>query len=554
MHIHDEWFSSFRKTSEYKKFLEQPVAYFCMEYALFDHVHTYAGGLGVLSGDYLLEAVDQEFPIVAVGLYYQEDYISGEKVSDEAKTALTLTLDDSQKPVLVSIPIDGRTVYACAWRWHRGAVTAYFLDTDIPENDARDRKITARLYTEDREIRLKQEMVLGIGGFRFLRAVGVGARVYHLNEGHSIFLAWELTHDEMLRHGVGFREAVEFAKTHILFTNHTLELAGQEQFLADIVLRIMSAYAEEIHIPARDLLEFGLLEDKNLFSLTVAALWLSKLSNGVSELHVRYAKELWPDHYMNPVTNGIHIRRWDSLQVGSKEHMWTIHQENKKALLSVIEKNTGQKWNKHTLLLGWARRFVPYKQPLSLVEDVERLKRVATAKGKEIRIVFSGPLGKGNPERNRYLEKFQELSERELKGLVVFLPHYSLTLSGFMVSGCDVWANTPIIGKEACGTSGMKAALNGVLPLTTNDGWVPEVNLDGIGWLVDNNKTNESIYNILESEVIPEYYTHLDNHARGNWLERMIKARNMILPQFSATRALREYVEKYYLRIFNAKH
>src|SRR3989344_3460062 len=212
-----------------------------------------------------------------------------------------------------------------------------------------------------------------------------------------------------------------------------------------------------------------------------------------------------------------------------------------------IKKNTGQKWNKHTLLLGWARRFVPYKQPLSLVEDVERLKRVATAKGKEIRIVFSGPLGKGNPERNRYLEKFQELSERELKGLVVFLPHYSLTLSGFMVSGCDVWANTPIIGKEACGTSGMKAALNGVLPLTTNDGWVPEVNLDGIGWLVDNNKTNESIYNILESEVIPEYYTHLDNHARGNWLERMIKARNMILPQFSATRALREYVEKYYL-------
>lgn len=560
-----KWFEDFKQTQEYRGFSKEPVAYFCAEFALENDIPTYLGGLGVLSGDYIKEATDRKFPMIGIGLFYGENYSDNRKLSGEPSESketylqnnnLSLALDDKGNRILVSLFIQDRIVRAQAWKWAKGNATVYLLDTNISENEQNDRQITARLYISDKETRVKQEMVLGIGGLRLIRALQIHPCVYHLNEGHSAFLALELAKYEMDFRNVGFAEACSFAVQHIAFTNHTLVQAGNEIFSKDLVSAMMYKYAEELGVPISEILSLGSIQDSSLFSMTTLSLNFSSKINGVSALHTKKAEEMFSPYKMKNVTNGIYIEGWDSLQIENEGEIWEKHQENKSALLSLVKEKSGEEWSENTLLIGWARRFVPYKRPLALLENIQELKRIAGTKGREVKIVFAGHASEGDEEGEKILREVRRIIAEELKGVAVFLPNYNLELAKLLTSGCDIWLNTPVVGSEACGTSGMKAALNGTLPLTTKDGWVDEVDLTHIGWILEDANINNNILNILDKNIVPMYYEHLENpnDSDSEWLVRMEKARGLILEKFSMTRALRQYIENIYLPISKQKH
>ncbi|MBM2818234.1 MAG: alpha-glucan phosphorylase [Parcubacteria group bacterium] len=559
-----EWFESFNKDQEYKGFSKEPVAYFCAEFALESGMPTYIGGLGILSGDYIKETGDRNFPIVGIGLFYSESHRlnenspegNGIKGIDLRENGLSLVVDGKQNRVLVSLPIQDRVVHAQAWKWTKGNAIVYLLDTDISENDHNDRQITSKLYIPDKETRVKQEMVLGIGGSRLLQALRIHPSVYHLNEGHSAFLALELTRYEVERRNVDFAKACSFASQHIAFTNHTLVPAGNELFSKDLVSAMMYKYAEELQVPIAELVSLGSIKDSSLFSMTTLSLRFSSKTNAVSALHSKKAQEIFSPHKTENVTNGIYIKGWDSLKTEDQNEIWEKHQKNKNALLSVIKERSGESWSENILLVGWARRFVSYKRPLSILENIKALKELAQIEGREIKIVFAGHASEGDEEGEKILKEVRRIIAEDLKGIAIFLPNYNLELARLLTSGCDIWLNTPVVGSEACGTSGMKAALNGVLPLTTKDGWVDEVDLTGIGWILENADINRNILNILDKSLIPMYYKHLENpnDLSSEWLARMDKARQLILEKFSMTRALKEYIENIYLPISKQKH
>ena len=560
-----EWFERFNQSHEYEGFSKEPVAYFCAEFALMSDMPTYIGGLGVLSGDYVKEAGDREFPIIGVGLFYGESHELNEnspegnneiKSQDPQKNGLSPVADEKNNRILISLPIHDRIVRAQAWKWTKGNTTVYLLDTNISENEQNDRKITSRLYIPDKEMRVKQEMVLGIGGSRLLQALKAHPSVYHLNEGHSAFLALELAKYEVERRNVDFAKACAFASQHIAFTNHTLVPAGNELFNKDLVSAMMYKYAEELQVPVAELVSLGSIQDSSLFSMTTLSLRFASKTNAVSALHSRKAEEIFSPHKMQNITNGIYIQGWDALNTDDKNKMWKKHQENKKNLLSAIKDENGDSWNENTLLIGWARRIVPYKRPLALLENIKALKELAQKKRQEIKVVFAGHTSAGDEEGEKIFKEVRRLISEELKGIAVFLPNYNLELAKLLTSGCDLWLNTPVVGSEACGTSGMKAALNGALPLTTKDGWVDEVDLTGIGWIMEDTDINHKILDILDKSVVPMYYKHLENpnDSSSEWLARMERARQLILEKFSTTRALREYIENIYLPISKQKH
>jgi starch phosphorylase len=288
----------------------------------------------------------------------------------------------------------------------------------------------------------------------------------------------------------------------------------------------------------------------SLFSMTILALKLSGLTNAVSKIHGEKARELWPLYKIIHITNGIYIPRWDKI---SKEDLIAEHEKNEERLLSLIREVQGQDWKKEALLLGWSRRFVPYKRPLALLEDIHKLKRLAEYFKGKIHIVYSAPLDKDDAEHNEFLKKIYEFMNGELRELITFLPNYDLDRASILVAGCDVWLNTPIVGREACGTSGMKAALNGSLTLSTNDGWIAEVPADHFGWIAQDDNITESLLTHLEYRIIPEYLRFVENPNGSDWKRYMENSRQLILDKFSAKRMLDEYIEKLYKPVLNSQ-
>ncbi len=583
---YNNYFSDFKKSPEYGEFLKKPVAYFCAEYALLSYLPTYAGGLGVLSGDYVREAGARQFPLLAVGLYYREaqNSLTPHRHSDEIfseEIGLTLVTNDHHERVIITLPIHDRVVSAQAWAWEKGGATVYLLDTNVEENHADDRSITKRLYTDDRKMRLKQEMLLGIGGFRLLAGLGFHCSVYHLNEGHSAFLALELIRHEMRHQRVDFYTASEYASKHIVFTNHTLVAAGQEQFTTELVSAMFLRYAKEMEVSVADIASLGTTLGSTLFSMTTFSFRLAARINAVSKLHAAKALEIWPERPMKYVTNGIYLPLWDKIgnpgntptylarRPATPENIvddgrasesvangdfWEKHQENKRKLLNYIKDKTGETWEQNTLLFGWARRLVSYKRPLVFLESLEKLLVLAKNEHKPMRVVFSGPTNNENETTNDLLVELRKILEEKLKGIGVFLPNYSVELAKLMTAGCDVWLNTPVVGSEACGTSSMKAALNGALPLSTRDGWIDEVNLNAIGWIVDEPNVGVKMLDITEKEIIPAFYDHIANPNGSKWLTRMQSGRRLIREQFSTSRALKQYIEELYVPTLRQKH
>lgn len=558
------WHEELKSSSHYFEFLKEPVVYFCAEYALWNDAPFYAGGLGVLAGDCIQEMADDGLPVVALGLYYHKKNASQKRASydenygdaDPKSFGLELVSDSSKEPVQVTVLIDDREVYLQAWKWQRGNTTLFLLDTKLGENSSVDQTISDTLYVEDREMRLKQEIILGIGGMKLLRAMGIHPSVYHLNEGHSAFLAFELIRHEIKHHEISFAKAIEYARKHIVFTNHTLVAAGHELFATDVVRRMLKAFALGFAVNIDDLISLGLEKETGLFSMTVLALNLSSKVNAVSVLHGKKAGELWHQPHVYTVTNGVYIKRWDALKESDPKKIWQKHQENKIKLLELIKNKSGQVFDKEVLLLGWARRFVPYKRPLALFGNILEFKRLSSEAHKKIQVVYSGPVSESDQDKNEFVRELMRLIKSELNDTVVFLPNYDLELARLLVAGCDIWLNTPIVGSEACGTSGMKACLNGVLPLATADGWMYEVPLPKIGWELSDKNISSDILRVLEEKIMPMYYNNIEKQGdMTEWTSRMQIARQLILDEFSTSRVLKEYVEKFYIpALENKRH
>ncbi len=516
-----------------ENFIKNPVAYFCAEYALIDHMPSYAGGLGILAGDYILEAAAQDFPLVGFGLYYKKGQNGQTKDGEADGTKFGLKLVRKgllRKKLLISIPIQDRDVFAQVWQWKKKNNSVYFLDTNITENNPEDRKITEQLYVEDREFRIKQELILGIGGVRLLRKLKIEPSVYHMNEGHSAFLLLELGKEEI--------------KKKVVFTNHTLVLEGQEMFAFDSLKNNTAKLCADLKIDINEIIETGSLkpEDK-LFSMTSFALNGARVTNAVSKIHGEKARELWPTFPIIHITNGIYIPRWD--KINSKDII-KEHQKNEEKLLKLIRETRGDDWKKEALLIGWSRRFVPYKRPLALLEDVEKLKSILNHFQGRVHIVYSAPLDNNDANKNEFLKKIYALMEGELKGYITFIPHYRIEVAEILTAGCDIWLNTPMVGREACGTSGMKAALNGTLSVSTNDGWINEVPLNDFGWLIEDQDITTDLLQKIQTDIMPKFDAFTQGEKNSTWEQNMLKAREIILKDFSTERMLQEYVDKLY--------
>lgn len=549
------WFQ-FKNPKEYAFMQNHPIVYFCAEYALDNDASIYAGGLGVLAGDLIREAAEQEIPFIAVGLFYHEGYkhhdlykegILMKNLSwvDPASVNLTPVVDGDNKRIIITLPIGDTLVSVQAWVRHIGSVSIYLLDTNVLQNTEENRRITDHLYSASKEVRFKQEMVLGLGGLRLLEALQIQPVGYHLNEGHSAMLALEIARYEMQKHKRTFTEELENTKHHIFFTNHTLVAAGNDTFDIDLVARFLSGFAKELGLSVNNIVALGLSKESQMFSMTILALKMAGKINAVSRLQAKIARDVWKEYPMIPITNGIHIQTWDKVQ--SRENIWEKHQQNKRDLLQYIHKETGVIWSENTLLLGWARRIVGYKRPLALFDNLEKFRKLATNSSRPVRVVISGLVHQSDTEGLVILQKIQKIVT-ELKGMVVYLPGFNMAMAKMLVSGCDVWLNTPVVGSEACGTSGMKAALNGVLPCSTFDGWIDEAELYKVGWLLQSINLSDSILSVLEQHIVPLYY----DTDKKVWTTMMQNSRDMVINQFSATKMLRRYIEEFYLPVIQS--
>lgn len=539
-----------------------PIAYFCAEFAVDEKLPIYAGGLGILAGDVLCQAHEDGRNYVGVGMLYHGGYLHQE-ISKEANIHTTENLDpikselkllvDQGKPVTISVPIHARQVQVKAWVQMIGNVPLILLDTDVDGNEAQDIKLCDQLYVGDREHRFKQEMILGIGGARMIHHLGIRPKIYHLNEGHSALLLFELAHDRITN---GSNKNIQEVLEHldnIVFTNHTLVPAGNDVFSKDLVISYLSSFSLEFPVDPSLLVKFGLIQDTSLFSPTMLALRLATVNQAVSKLHAAKALEMWTDHPMIGITNGVRQKFWqaqeivDSLQTTDDGKLWEAHLARKKKLLAYIKEVTGFEWSEDSMVITWARRLANYKRPLLLFEQLERLEALLDH-NPPVRLLMSGKPHAHDEAAQENLKKILELVGK-YEGRVVYLQNYSIDMARHIMSGSDVLLNTPIRGFEACGTSGMKASMNGVLQCTTLDGWTDEVNWDGIGWIVEDGNAGNSLYDHLEKEIVPLFFKQNEVGIPEEWVERMKKTIAVAVPGYTAKRMLEELDAKVYSQI-----
>lgn len=544
-----------RASSIDNKLAAHPVAYFCMEFCLPENLPIYAGGLGVLAGDYVMEAEQQNFPMIGIGLFYPEKCFVGKDggycvPNNPIELGLHPVSDKLGQRIFFEVPVGNHNLKLQAWLYQKGTVPVYLLDGNLPENSEEDRGAMSLLYTASPEGRLTQEIALGIGGIRLIEILGLAPSVYHMNEGHSAFLAFELANNLMKAENIEFKKAFEKAKTKIAFTNHTLVVGGHDVFSNKLVEKLFQKFCKDSGIKWEEMKAQGNdTHNKSVFSATFLALNSAARINAVSALHGVEANKLWPEYSTLSVTNGINIRRWDRVRA---KKLGEAHRNNKRELLKIIKDKSGAKWKESDLIVSWARRVVSYKRPIAIFEDLPRLKKMLNNRKNPLRLLFSGAPHYHDSEGLYLLNYIRQLSQKELRGKLVFLEKYNAELSSSMISGSDIWLNTPIVGLEACGTSGMKAALNGVIPCSTDDGWVPEVELNEIGYKLDDKFITLSLLDTLNDRIIPEYYQQQKvPNTELEWNKKMRLSRQEILQRFGSDRMLSDYIEKIYKPILS---
>lgn len=527
------------------------VAYFCMEYGLDATMKTYAGGLGILAGDYLKGAKDYHYPIIGVGMKWKQGY-SDQKIDETGRPYDAFhnytydALEDTG--VSVTVKIRQRDVVCKVWKTEQfGNAPLYLLDTDIPENE--DRWITGQLYGWFGEERIAQEMVLGIAGVRALRELGIEVDVYHFNEGHALFAGFELI-KEKIEQGMKFEEAVLESRKEIVFTTHTPVIEGNESHYLD---RLMYMGANN-GLTLEQLVTIG----GSPFNMTVGALRLARKSNAVSKLHSKTANTMWAHveqcSEIIGITNCIHKPTWvDERMLAAADgegDMWDTHMENKRNLIQFVKERTGAVLKEDRLIIGFSRRAAPYKRSDFIFSDETVIGPLL--KNRQIQIVFSGKAHPLDDTGKEIVTKLVAMA-KAYPNAVVFLENYDMNIGKMLTRGADVWLNNPRRPKEASGTSGMKAAMNGVLNVSTLDGWWPEACKHGInGWQfgdgfqcekeeVQDAHDLQALYSVVEKEVLPTYY-----HNRSKWIQMMRHSILSTKDEFDVKRMLEEYYEELY--------
>ena len=596
-----------------------PIAYFCAEYGLHHSVPIYSGGLGFLAGDILKESSDMGLPMVGIGFMYPQGYVrqiigtdgwqnGTEEPIDKDVAPIERVLDKDNKHFTIQVPFIDPPVYASVWKINVGRVTLYLLDTDIEQNDPWDRQISSRLYTPDINQRLRQQIVLGIGGYRVLEALGIQYSILHLNEGHPAFALFERVRSFMENDQLSLDEAIEKVKKTSVFTTHTPLQAATDVYDFDMISASFKDYWEALGMDKEQFMNFGLNPDNPNagFNMTIFGLNMCQHRNAVSQKHQAVAAKIWshvlpktPQPAIDYVTNGVHLPTWlnddlsellnDSLgekwqlvqdkqdlwgfiQEIDDQILWDISQKNKTLMVNFIRERVRMKYadegvdptvamaegvllDPDILTIGFARRMTAYKRPDLILHDLERLNQILNHSEQPVQIIFAGKAHPSDLDGKRILQHiFKTAQDSRFRGRIAFVEDYGESVAKYLLHGVDIWLNNPQIPLEACGTSGMKASLNGTLHLSILDGWWPEAYNGENGWAFgvepsDNAKDAEMLYALLENEIVPLYYDMDSKGIPHQWIQKMKAAIMTIPPAFSARRMMKDYLQKFYIPI-----
>lgn len=617
------WYGQQRRKNE----SQECFAYFCAEFGLSYCLPLYSGGLGILAGDHLKSASDLGLPLVGVGLLYQEgyfyQYLNADgwqqeyyPINDFYNMPIILEHDANGKEIIIEVEYPGRTIYARVWRIQVGTIPLYLLDTNIEQNrNPYDHDLTDRLYGGDLDMRLQQEMMLGIGGVRMLKALGYKPKVYHLNEGHSAFLIFERIRQLMQDHGLNFKEAKQLALSSQVFTTHTPVSAGFDLFSPDQMMHYMGHYAHIFGLGQEEFLGLGRENTGDFASpFSMAALALKNAShiNGVSLLHGQVSRQMfhgmWKDYPetevpITSVTNGVHARSviapetqelydrylgpswdhrgendplWKKVATIPDEELWRNHELRRAELVVFVRQKLAEELerqeardteiskvndllNPNIFTIGFARRFATYKRANLLLRDLKRFKQLLVGnKDRQVQFIVAGKAHpKDIPGKELIRHIIHTMREEGLSDHVVFVPNYNIHIARKMVAGCDIWLNTPRRPREASGTSGMKAAMNGLPNVSILDGWWDEADHKQTGWAIGTGEVYDDLdyqddveanflYDLLEKEVVPLFYNRDELNLPRGWISKMKNAIRFNCPKFNTARMVRDYAQRFY--------
>ena len=604
------------------------VAYFSAEYGLDLSLPIYSGGLGILAGDHLKSVSDLNVPLVGVGLAYQQGYFRQYLTPDGwqqerypnydyEQMPIRLVKDEHDRPVLIEVELPGEALKARIWKVQVGRVALYLLDSNIPENPTHLRQVTSRLYGGDLEMRIRQEILLGIGGIRALWALGLEPKVIHMNEGHSAFAGLERIRVFMQRHSLTFEAAGELVASSSVFTTHTPVPAGNDRFPPEMMQRYFEPYARHMGLAWKVFMALGRedpRDDAEFFCMTVLALRLSRFNNGVSVLHGHVSRNMWKrvwpqypveDVPIGAITNGVHMPTWVSYDMAMlydrylgptwredpdtrrvwkqaetipESELWRTHERLRERLVDYVRfrlkeqlraKGARQKeleasetvLDPQALTICFARRFATYKRASLILQDKERLVKLINNPDQPVQIIFAGKAHPADNEGKKLIQQLVQLCRQpECRHRLVFIEDYDMVLAKHLLQGCDIWLNNPRRPLEACGTSGMKAMANANLNFSVLDGWWDEA------WLPDNSVgfsigkgeeyedtvyqdfvESQTLYNVLETEIITDFYDRSHDNLPRSWIRRMKKSLVELGPVFNAHRMVEDYSLKAYL-------
>jgi starch phosphorylase len=614
----DTWFNT-----KYPHLAQHTIAYFSLEFAIHNSLPLYAGGLGVLAGDYCKESSDLGLPMVGIGFMYPQGYfnqhISADGWQEElyeqlnfGEAPISPVLTAQGQPMNVEVPLDTRSVRITVWQVNVGRVKLYLLDTNVEGNSPPDRELSARLYAGDQEMRLQQQIIIGIGGVRVLRALGIQPVIWHVNEGYAAFMILERVR-ELVAKGLNFTEAANLVRATTVTTIHTLVPGVNDTFPREQIEKYFHSYRESLKLDMEELLKLGSQgSDNSAFNTTVLGLKMSDYRNGVSQLHGgtcrRTWHSLWPDKEekdvpINSVTNGVHVPTWVAPQAARlyetyldhdwlkrhddptlwekvldipDEEIWAMRRWLKNKLISAVKERARRRWvedhvepaqalamggllDPEALTIAFCRRFTSYKRATLIFHDFDRLKRILQNELQPLQIIFAGKAHPNDERGKQLIQKiYNAAKDPEFGGQIVFVEDYDMHMARYLVHGADVWLNTPQPLHEASGTSGQKAALNGVLHLSVLDGWWCEGYNGKNGWTIhgdsetsdsaDRDKADaEDLYRLLEDKVVPLYYDRDINGVPHGWIQVIKEAIRSNAPLFSARRMAKEYTEQMYL-------
>ena len=611
---HDRWFKTKIKGNDQ----QLRVAYYCSEFAIHESMQQYSGGLGVLAGDHLKSAEDLGVPITGVGLLYRHGYYRQQFTSEGRTKVVYPTYDFDTYPIedthtYIECPIGNRTVHARIWKLMLGATPLYLLDTDLKENRPQDRLLTEGLYKGEPDLRMKQQVLLGVGGAMALEKLNAGITVHHLNEGHAAFAGLERI-ARHVEHGSTLEEAIQHVRSTTAFTTHTPVPAGHDRYDAQAATNVMRSVLRRCGIAPRDFANLGRVhpgDTSEQICMTVLALRLSEFVNGVAQLHGEVTREMWQDVYdvssvddvpVGAITNGVHPGTWIDpaasrfwkKNIGLKierarptesawkkatdvdpQAAWDLRNSLRGRMVEFIRRRNvlqamgegarpdelleaGKVLSKDALTIGFARRFATYKRSPLIFNDPKRLASILNNSDRPVQIVFAGkahPRDQGGQDFARTIHRMSRTSE--FRGKVILLEEYDMRIGRELTSGCDIWLNNPIRPHEASGTSGMKPPMHLGLNCSILDGWWPEGYDGQNGWVIEGTPKKsgdrardradaESMYDVLEHSILPEFYTRDRNGLPKKWIKRSLHAASTIPAQFSTHRMVWEYLEHSY--------